>query len=51
LRAFPLTEKACRPAEVANPTGISPIRELFAREKLCRLLSEVYEEGMLPVKF
>ncbi|KAH8931007.1 hypothetical protein BDL97_20G011800 [Sphagnum fallax] len=51
LRPFSLTEKASRPTEVANPTGISPIGELFAREKLCRLMSEVYEEGMLPVKF
>ncbi|CAM6015483.1 unnamed protein product [Sphagnum balticum] len=41
LRPFSLTEKASRPAEVANPTGISPIGELFAREKLCRLLSEI----------
>jgi hypothetical protein len=24
---------------------------LFVREKLCRLMSEVYEERMLPVKF
>jgi hypothetical protein len=25
LRPFPLTKKASRPLEVANPTGISPI--------------------------
>ncbi len=51
LKAFPLIEKASMPAEVVNPTRISPIRELFARKKLCRLLSEVYEQGMLPVKY